>query len=836
MQTAIAERNSKPIHGIIFILAFLFILMALPRYSHATGLFYTVSGQVTHNGAPLQGVTIHGGLLGSTSTGSDGRYSFHNALIANVYTLTAAKPGFEFEPAIRLGVAIGSATANFKALPRTHTVSGRVVVNGLGVAQALVDLGEFGQFYTDNHGWFHCGGIPWGTLLTVRLSKPGYVFEGAERVVNVVDDIDLSWIASLLKRTIRGRVLHRGIGLPDVRITAEDYGSVNTDINGNYAIPNVDFFATPDLTAVKAGLCIEPTSPFILPILPAIDVNLDFLALDVRADGTSCGAQTPPTYRVCGNLRTATLRGTVMPLIKLTLNEFEAESDANGNYCFLNVPTGVYRLTSKDPGWGCRIQGQTDFEDSATVTVTDSDITGVSTYLKPALETELYSMWNGFIDLINISEIVNKSATPLQVKLEMFDIFGVKRSTLHLNIGAFKQQDVVLNAVEGFGRDTYGLVRLIFSHQQFTGRTVYYRNNLATNAIEFAYTIPFANAIRGRSDTTYNTFQPSRNPASTRNLVANWITIVNLDSRFHNYTLVRYDQAGNEIFRRSVPIEPMGRRDIDGGHQFPGRNAVGLNEIIPDDLQAPYVSVANRYGYGAEDPTANAPFEFALPLLADRPEELETYVPVLRENNLENWVEIVNTTDSANDVAIDVFDTAGSLVLTDTKRLAPKAQLHVNVSAILGEMPNGFTRIRPSLPRSLEVQSMFYFKDPSGNLLGLTPTQSREPAGDSYIGSYNTYLQMENLLAISNISDNDETIVIAVTKPDGTPAQVSVDVNAKGSRWISLSSLGALGLSADQYGPMFLRSETQGSVLGHLYRMRRDGNQALEFVVPTNVQ
>jgi hypothetical protein len=56
--------------------------------------YFTLSGRVTHKGAALAGVVIDAGVLGQTTTGPDGAYSFENALEGEEYVISAAKDGF----------------------------------------------------------------------------------------------------------------------------------------------------------------------------------------------------------------------------------------------------------------------------------------------------------------------------------------------------------------------------------------------------------------------------------------------------------------------------------------------------------------------------------------------------------------------------------------------------------------------------------------------------------------------------------------------------------------------------------------------------------------------
>ncbi len=56
-----------------------------------------LSGIISHQGNPLEGVEIDGGALGKTITSADGRYYFNEIPEGTRYTLSASKAGFRFQ-------------------------------------------------------------------------------------------------------------------------------------------------------------------------------------------------------------------------------------------------------------------------------------------------------------------------------------------------------------------------------------------------------------------------------------------------------------------------------------------------------------------------------------------------------------------------------------------------------------------------------------------------------------------------------------------------------------------------------------------------------------------
>ena len=109
------------------------------------GQTFSVSGRVTLNGSGLAGVTITlQGTSFATVTGSDGAYTFTGVPNAS-YTVVASITGYTFAPASRsIPDSNGNVTGqDFSATPipiQTHNISGRVTLNGSGLAGVSVSF------------------------------------------------------------------------------------------------------------------------------------------------------------------------------------------------------------------------------------------------------------------------------------------------------------------------------------------------------------------------------------------------------------------------------------------------------------------------------------------------------------------------------------------------------------------------------------------------------------------------------------------------------------------------------------------------------------------------
>jgi photosystem II stability/assembly factor-like uncharacterized protein len=102
--------------------------------------FYTISGHVTNNGAPLAGVTVtlSGSQSGITTTDNNGAYSF--TLAGGNYTLTPSLPGFIFTPPGRTFTNLGAdQTADFAATQQNFLVTSANDHGSGTLRQAIMD-------------------------------------------------------------------------------------------------------------------------------------------------------------------------------------------------------------------------------------------------------------------------------------------------------------------------------------------------------------------------------------------------------------------------------------------------------------------------------------------------------------------------------------------------------------------------------------------------------------------------------------------------------------------------------------------------------------------------
>ena len=438
-----------------------------------------------------------------------------------------------------------------------------------------------------------------------------------------------------------------------------------------------------------------------------------------------------------------------------------------------------------------------------------------------------YLLWNGFLEMINIAELVNTGSSALPVTLTLFDLSGNAIAQANVLVPAKSQRDIILNDIVGFQANSYGLVTLDFNSDNLTARLSVYRNGRNADEFDFAYATEKESPIQGRSYLSFNTIQPSRSPAQAESPVSNWISITNAEpSRALQFTVKRFNQTGEVVTQIRVSVPPFGRVDIEGGHENPGPSQVGLNEIIPDDLTGKYFANLVRYGHAGNG------FSFAYPLKATVSQSSVISLPVSSGGNAENWIEVINTTNSEKFVVARFYSSNGSLISGNYRfSLTPKSQTHINANQIIGSSASGLVRIESSGGAGVIANSLFYFYSSIGTIDAMYGIEAQSIGNEEQSGSYNLFLRMFNWLKISNVSGVSSTVRVLVhsglTTQEATfslPAYATIDM--------PLHEQSRFGTRVNSYGVIEVIGE---GLTSHILRIK-PSDMGFDYVYPTQVR
>lgn len=432
-----------------------------------------------------------------------------------------------------------------------------------------------------------------------------------------------------------------------------------------------------------------------------------------------------------------------------------------------------------------------------------------------------YGLWNGFLSMANILELQNPTSSAVTARVNLMDSTGRIRSSTLVTVPALDQFDVILNSLTGFSADAYGLIQV---SSNVTGRISYYRVNTSdTSAFDYSFSLPLRNGITNTSYVSFNTFQPSTNISQQSNVVANWLTVVNLESSAKSFAIRKYNSEGSLLSQNFYTLDAKSRVDIEGGHSDPGPNNVGYLEVAPSDTSAKYLSQLTRYG------PSSSGFEFAFPLEATAANTTTKYLPIGGMDRSQTWIEIVNTGSTSSSNTLKIYDRNGTVLYNGSVDNSARSQTHFNASTYVPSGSVGIAEITPTASKPFIAQSMVYYTLTDGSIAALTGLQANPTSSSSIRGSYNTFLSMSDYLAVHNPLSSSSTIDLSVLSQASSGSSYTLIVPAKSTLIYNLND-SAFGTVTNSYGSVILSPRAGSAVFGYTYRVKLETNSNVQFV------
>ena len=245
----------------------------------------TISGKVTlgtADGAGAHGVTItltdgEGFTPRTTTTASDGTYSFTGVPTHSNYTLTPSKTSYRFRPPkiILNDVTANRPNQNFVAT-RTYTISGVVKLGKAELAGVTVKLSSPTPVgftprttTTTSLGAYSFTNVPAGRNYTVTPQKVGYQFTPANRMLTNLSADHPAVNFAVTVYFITGRITRtnttNGISGVTVTLTSPTPAgyptrTAQTYVSGNYYFYNLPAGRDYTIKPTKTGLTFTPTT------------------------------------------------------------------------------------------------------------------------------------------------------------------------------------------------------------------------------------------------------------------------------------------------------------------------------------------------------------------------------------------------------------------------------------------------------------------------------------------------------------------------------------------------------------------------------------------------
>ncbi len=449
------------------------------------------------------------------------------------------------------------------------------------------------------------------------------------------------------------------------------------------------------------------------------------------------------------------------------------------------------------------------------------------------LSNPTFALWSGFLSMINIAELVNPGDEELVATLSLYSINGRRESRTTVVIPPRGQRDVIVNGLEGFVSDSYGILEIAYKGGELDGRLSFYRQEGSSGDYEFAFGVPFPSLLYGTNAVGFNTMQPSQKLEERLNAVSNWFSVVNLAKSPKRFTVNEYTSLGTLLQTKVISVAPFGRVDLEAGAARPP--TVGLIEVVAADKSAPYLAHLMRYG--ADTPPGQFPsgYHFAFPLGAEPGSNGPLYVPNSRQYGEQAWVETMNLSDDNVTVLLKFIAQTGEIRGEKTFVLPTHAQVHVDGSEYLHQGEIGYVSITPDGSGVVAAQTMFYFRKNNGQVSAMYGIQGREALGNDLSGSTNRFLEILPSLRLYNVSDEPIQAIVSV----GNASQHQIDIQKRGAVELKLYDEKLFNTKPNTYD--IIKVETAGEIFVEVIRSRWSSNvfggeRELDFVAPTQVK
>jgi hypothetical protein len=233
---------------------------------------HSIAGRLAESngtGTPGVQVALNGSQTTTTTTDSNGNYSFPNLIEGGNFRVVPAQgANYVVSPqSATVRDLSADSAANFTAVP-LYSISGTVTNSSgaaiTGAAVTLSGAGATATAFTDNSGAYTFTGLRADGNYTVTPSRTHYGFTPPSSTFNTLSgNTTANFVGTLLTHTISGRVIDNlGVGVSGatVNLSGTIASTAATDANGNYSFPNLTAGGNYTVTPVMKYLTFSPPS------------------------------------------------------------------------------------------------------------------------------------------------------------------------------------------------------------------------------------------------------------------------------------------------------------------------------------------------------------------------------------------------------------------------------------------------------------------------------------------------------------------------------------------------------------------------------------------------
>ena len=557
----------------------------------------------------------------------------------------------------------------------------------------------------------------------------------------------------------------------------------------------------------------------------------------------------------------------------------DSDNDGIGDAC---DPCPIDPTNDADSDGVCQDIDNCPDEPNPTQTDSDNDGIGDACDIDPEkLRSPVYTKFNTYLLQWNFLELSVAGTESLDVKVTLVDISGRPFAVKNITVQANSQLDVDVNRIlidycnvsdcsniidpNGEGdHNTYGLVKLEFDDRnpnaQLMGRLSNYRQNQDKRTFSYGFARELRNPLQGITYTTTNT----NDPQGRGYQVPNWVEVIYLgngsNQNQEGFTVHLYDRTGKLIRTAKRRLFPLTEFDITGGHAILDEtgNAVEeayLAEVIPDNPNAEYFLSGARYSSNSPINVLPETYNFAFAVDGRKGSDKKVLASISSEafecGNIQSYIEVANITNQDIEIKVKYRDRFGNTIKIKQpggseknairQIFKPKSQFHFNATAMLEKNEIGTVQISSTTPNSFIAQTLNYVFDCDANqVLSAYVSVAKGESKQIQLGSINTFLGIENVLRLINISKNgNSNSLLDINTINGQTFDFLQSVFQLGIKDLNLNTEPQILLPTKQYGTIRIESGADNETIGEVLRIRKaiiNGKSKIDFIMPTAVK
>lgn len=541
------------------------------------------------------------------------------------------------------------------------------------------------------------------------------------------------------------------------------------------------------------------------------------------------------TYSITGVIHLDSIDASELSGVAANLYEGQTlisrvESNGHGVFSFTGIEAGSYTVSFYKSGYEF-LDENNEVITQIPVVITDANISNINATATRVSSSIKWGAWNSYLDMLNVLELNNAGENKEHVVVQIFSADGVELNSLDFNISSNSQRDVIINDIPSFSKNAVGLIKVTSETENVTGRMSLYKRSADGASFDFSFNQTLEVGANTKTFVGFNGMQPSRLESERENVVAQWLTIANLTSAQKRFWVRTYSIDGALLMTRLISVPGFGRRDVDGNAITALASRVGYHELEPELEDTLYFAYLMRYGTNAPLNVAPSGYSFVLSLQSTYADTKHLYVPISSPLNSINWLELINTSNAAQNINIKYYDGAGQETNETGLRIKAHAQAHINASEYLPLYGAGFSHIEATTSDAIVAQSIVYAYLEDGSIDAVYLRRAMEPTSMMLSGTYNLYLSMTNWLTVTNITSNPVTMTLNLSASTGAESYTeTLRLKPNTTSVYPLHLQSKYGLSPNTYGTITLNSSSKGAILSDVLRAKPSSISGWDFV------